>query len=863
MPSTAPGSSCLAGLALAVIGLVVPAVQGQGIDVEDQGLEQWAASRLAASFDAISSDLLEMDQVLVPELEIAFGLAQIATELDPSSSDAWRSLLDVSTLLGDDMEGAADSRRRALEALVKLDPRDSVVRLRLLLDRIDARPTAQERIAAYETLLTPENIDRLGAQASARLAFDLGLLQMRVGDTDAAATRVAQAVMLDPSFPQAAEMAAGIFRTVVPTPIDEAELLAIAWTASPSDEMIARVLGQLVLADGAFESAADILELAILLLPENTTNRASLIADRMLALWGADRAELALELFDRETRSRLARRKRVLLQEGYDPEEVKDLEVPPAPELALITAVIEARRGDPERREQAVTTLFRSFDFEQRDLARRALRMESDEDIPEERKATLRRAGRKRQAELYADEAWARAWFGWKPATAAQSGGDEDSSELLPEVAALTLKDLLDGAVKRGVLEPGQRNVVEGWEAISQDDFDRARLLLVPAAESSPYAEAGLALLDEVEGRRKEAARRYLDVFESRPGTLVGLWSRSRLEGMLGVEIPAPERAALMDEMLAATLPEAVGRAIRDPRHGVLAVRVEPTSLRQAAYGPLLIDVTLTNVSGLNLAIGPESPISPTVAIVADVADVVGLEGVSTALRQSRPVVVSIDRRFSLAPEESIELQIDLTRTRYGRYVALASIFGGSFKIRAVANFGVSPSGNITTGVFGREGLSPVFRVDGLNPLADDRYRRMAERMQSADSISDAKDVAALLELVLGTDPRLTDDEIRLQAIDAALALPPLARAWAMSHLPAGVPGSSRLVDRLVNDGSRASLALGLARFSLNRTSAPINAGLRSDDPLIRRMAEAAQELSALREQRDLNEVELDLGSGS
>ena len=66
-----------------------------------------------------------------------------------------------------------------------------------------------------------------------------------------------------------------------------------------------------------------------------------------------------------------------------------------------------------------------------------------------------------------------------------------------------------------------------------------------------------------------------------------------------------------------------------------------------------------------------------------------------------------------------------------------------------------------------------------------------------------------------------------------------------------------------MNDGSRASLALGLARFSLNRTSAPINAGLRSDDPLIRRMAEAAQKLSALREQRDLTEVELDLGSGS
>ncbi|MEE2972147.1 MAG: hypothetical protein VX672_03395, partial [Planctomycetota bacterium] len=347
MPSIVSGYSCLVGLVLAVVGGVASVARGQGIDVEDQGLEQWAAVRLAASFDAISSDFLERDQILIPHLEIAFGLAEIATELDPTSVDGWRSLLDVATLLQDDVEGAADARRRAVEALVKLDPRDSVVRLKLLVDRIDSRPIARERIAAYETLLTPENIDRLGTQASARLAFDLGLLQMRVGEADAAAQRVAQAVTLDPSFPQAAEMAAGIFRTVVPTPIDEAELLAVAWTASPSDSGLARILGRLVLADGAFEAAADILDLAMLLLPENSSTRTPLVADRMLALWGAGRVDLALELFDRESRNRVVRRKRALLQDGYDVEEVENLDIPPAPELALITAVIEARRGDP------------------------------------------------------------------------------------------------------------------------------------------------------------------------------------------------------------------------------------------------------------------------------------------------------------------------------------------------------------------------------------------------------------------------------------------------------------------------------------------------------------------------------------
>ena len=43
------------------------------------------------------------------------------------------------------------------------------------------------------------------------------------------------------------------------------------------------------------------------------------------------------------------------------------------------------------------------------------------------------------------------------------------------------------------------------------------------------------------------------------------------------------------------------------------------------------------------------------------------------------------------------------------------------------------------------------------------------------------------------------------------LALPPNARAWAMSQLLPGSQGVVRLVDRLVADGTKASMALALA----------------------------------------------------
>ena len=852
--------ACLLGLPLLLLtGLARPSV-AQGIDVETQNLESWSAERLAASFDAISTDLLGQPLVLTPQLILALGMAEIATDLDPESLEIWRRLFEVATALEADVEGAADARKRAIEALVRLDPDDPVMRLRLLLDRIESRPTAQARIEAYQTLLDPENLERLGNRAGSRLAFDLGLLQMRVGNLDAAANHVAQAVRLDPTFPQAAEMAAGMFRSVVPTPIDEAELITIAWTASPADGLLARTLGQLVLADGDFANAENILDLALDLTPEAAAIRSSVVADRMLALWGEGQAAEALALADRETRNRTTRRKRVLLGDGVDPDVVQATDIPPAPEIALIAAVIKARQNDPEAREAAVETLFRAYRFELLDLTLRVRKIQDDQDLPENRRTALMKAAAKRRAGLFADQAWARAWFGWQPTESAPVKDGEEAT-----ATRLSLKDLLDGAVQGGELDPNQRGVIEGWAAIEQEDFSQARLLLVPAAESSPYAEAGLAILDEVTGLRKEAATRYLAVYESRPGTLVGLWSRSRLEAMLGVGIPNTERSELMAEMLAQTLPDALGRAIRDPRHGVLSVTINPASLRQVAFEPTVVEIVITNVSGLELAIGPDSPIAPTIAVVADVADVVGIEDRPEAFRLSRPTVVSIDRRFSLPPQGSIRIELDLTQTSLARDIALASVFGGSFKLRAVVNFTVASSGNIDGGVFGREGTSSVFRVDGLDPLAGDRYLKMVRDMKSADTVADAKDIASMLGLVLprpGEDPDITDSEVLSRTIDACLGLPAIPRAWVMSFIIPGTPGTTRLVDGLVSDGGAASLALALSRFSATPTSAPINAGLKSDDVRIRRMAQAARDLATLAEvsrQNELVELELDV----
>ena len=863
---------------LGLLGLVLAVIQpshvfGQGVEVETRDLEQWSRSSLASSFDAISADLLYKPQILAPQLDLAFGLALVATELDPASESAWRRLLEVATALEADLPEAVAARRSAIEALVNLDPDDSVMRLRLLLDRIEERPTAQARVAAYEVLLSPENLPRLGNKAGARLAFDLALLQQRIGNLNAAAQRIAQAVGLDPSFPQAADMAAGLFRSVVPTPIDEAELLAIAFTASPGDDVIAKSLADLTLAAGAYDHADDLLELASLLQQTGSGNLEMLAADRILAMWGAHRLEDARALGASIARARTRTIKQQFLRQGMDPANVEKMVVPPSPEVALVLAVIEARNGDRMEKEKAVSTLFDSYRFNLAEFGRARRRLDEQPPLEDDglearrqqRQRTTMAAISKAEAGIYADQAWARAWFGWAPPTAVDEAASDETDASDGEkrpASRLSLDDLLKGAVRGDALDASQEQVIRGWAAMEQEEFDLARSLLTPASESSPYAEAGIALLDEVAGDRQQAARKYLAVYNARPGGLVGLWCRSRLEALLETQIPAPSQAGLMADMLRSTLPEAVGRVIRDPRHGLLALAIQPVAPRTSAFEPLVVTITLTNVSDLDLAIGPNSPIGPTLAIVPDVVEIAGLPSVPTINRQSKPTILAIDRRFSLESQESITFTVDLSGTLLAHDIALASIFGGSFKLRAVVNYTVASSMNIDVARFGREATTPVFRIDGIDPFQDGRIPGIMEGMKQARTIGDTKDIAMMLQLVmepLGGKAFLTDDTSRLATVEACLALPPVARAWTASLLLPGSSGIIRIVDRLVADGSRASMVLALSRFSQTPTASPIVAGLKSADPLIRRLAEASRELAEFAQlQKDKSVLDYD-----
>ncbi len=843
-------------IVVAFLGLMVGAIDrpvvGQGVQTEQLDLEAWATERLGTALPAVVGEVTGSPGLLPQQLTIAFGLAEIATEVTPDSAAAWRRLFDIATVLRSELPEADAAARRAAEALVRLDPEDAVMRFRVLVDRVEQRSTAEARVEALEKLLSPENIGRLGDLAAARIALDLGVLEMRIGNLDQAARRVVDSVNLDPSFPQAADMLAGLLRSASTTPVEEAELLAIAFTASPLDGVFARRLGQLALAEGAYSTAADVLDLALILTPGDAPFVDELAADLALALWGDGRADEAIELLDKAHRNREAQVRSQMVSKGADPEKARQVQIPPAPSLALVEAAIIGRSGGESDRQVAIETLFAAFRFESTRNARLAGLLAEDSELDEEQRTEGLETFRRRNLELTVDQAWARAWFGWKPTV------------LEGEPPPASLSDLIDRAVAGGVLQESQRRVIEGWWAIHQDDFVNARALLAPASAGSPYAAAGLALLEELEGSSKEAARTYLETYRSVPGELVGLWCRSRLQTLLGVEVPPPDRADAMSRIVADTLPEAVGRALRDPRHGVLSVQVDPVSLRFPAFGAIPVDITITNVSGLDLAIGPDGPILPTLALVADTHDLpINRSLLLSSAESDRPeiVVLPIDRQFRLDSQASIRIRVDLTSTRLARILSLQSCFSGTLRLRAVVNYSAAPRGAIDAGLFGREGRSPVFRVDGLLPVDEVRATAMLAGIRDPRTVDAARNIAAVLAIT-GVGPGAFPGpaaDAQLQAIDAFQDLPRRAQAWVMAVLPSGLSAPTRLIDRLVTD-DELGLPLALARYASTPTSAAIVRGLESSDPRIRRMAEAARDLAFRREEAATREFGLPQG---
>jgi len=748
-------SGCLA-LSM-VLGPVRPAMPAS---TDSPTIDRMLASEFSRYVRvAAGSDLMERST-----FESAIHLAEVVTELQPDDPASWTLMLDVATIAE-----AEAHRSEAIRNLVRLDPTNERARLLRLQDVIESYQTAEERIRAYDTFLSEENVQAIGAGVASRLAYDYAIMLRQVGDLEGFARWLAASVAIDESNHTAAALAAGYFALNIDDPYAEAELLVDVLLADPTDYGTMLTLAQRLLENGAYTSATRLYRIAMS--GRESINRflsPGTFADMLIAMWGAGRIDAAMTALDqRQHLSDVMAQNRALIDD---------------PSLTRVD-VAHGREDDPGNPNDYVVEKVRGTLSTDVSLVRSAIFADRSEAEQQRAYEQLRSSYRMAIERLEADDAttatalaakwveyaFALLWFGDDTATAQSALEEADVLSPLSDLARRRYDALI--ALRSGELE----SALALTGAVAENDDNLAMLIRAEALQ-------GL-------GREKSAAQLWFELARAEPGTLIGVWSDVRLRRALGQNLPIDETAQRLEELIASIPRTFDGFPARPETFCTL--QIESVQPSYDAFDPVFVRLRIMNHYGRAFAIDPNGPIRPTVAIVPD-----GRMTNYRGAEQQRPIIVDIGRRLRVGPYESYDVIVDLRTYPIGQHLNEFSLAGAVVRVRGFTNFaGLPPKGEVVEGLLGVRTESNRFRIEGQrvdDAWVDATVMRIQDRTQETPEI--LKDIAFLAQVArLGqqtdvvTAPNVTPERVDIctdVVIDAFPTLSPTAQAWLLMTLP-------------------------------------------------------------------------------
>lgn len=750
-------------------------------------LEEAGRLRLARLITRTALELLRLPEPTATDYRVALALSEWATDLAPDWLEGWRTFLQIASVAESVDDQGPERLRRALSAIVRLDPRDQVARLRLLSLAVDRYGTVEERVSAYERLLSRENLSKLGGPVASRLALELALLLYRNGDIDGFAARLAEAVALDPANPAATEMAAGFLRHRVGDPVGEAELALAAAVANPANLEPLQTLATLCLSNGAFAASQRLYGLVLPLMPVQRQAIAEASAGLALSEWALGSTPAAIAIIDKRQRDldQIVREEARLQDPDFDLAEADQIRVPPNRQLSTLKAVILRSIGSPEADAAVGEALL-------------AIRLEAD---------LMARQGDSPQvgrgiAELALESVGMLLWL----------GADVDG--------AVGMYEQLVESVRIG---DSARARIEGWIALRRGDAAKAVELLEPLAAVDAISSLGLAQAYMDLDRRSDAARQYLEIWRRVPGSAMGVWSRDRLAGLLGRAVPASPTAESL-ESLVRGLPRTYDRLLSE-RERAVGVIIRPKKTSFGPLEPVEVDVEITNLTDLPLSISSAGPIEPNLAIIANAT-------VSQLQRPvaSPPLVVPISGVLRLEPRERVVVPVDLSLTAFGEVLDRTALSGSTVGCRVLTNFRPVSGGALQPAVLGAKAESPQIRVDGVRVSAGWVENALAA-IATPDGDEDLVFMNLLAAVGAATDNATeappeefaTLNEIWPKMRAAWQQLDPASRGWLLASFPA-IPskGVAEIVD-LARSSREPATVLG---YLLGRVRSP-------DDPVL------------------------------
>lgn len=736
-------------------------------------------------------------------LQTAALLALEAAALTPDDAEVWRLVLRIADLQDRTATEPNPIALQALSNIARLDPADDTVTLRRLRLSVDRRGTAEEKLAAYELLLSDKNLASLPASVASHLALDAArLLLEREGATPAYAAKLASAASLDPSNHAAAEEAALFYLDRVnDDPAGAAETMIAVVLSDPGDLEWQTALAHHLLNNGAYRGAARLYQSARRIALAASDDIGDVAVDLAIAQWASGDSVGALRTLDERQRqlNMIEAQRRLLEDSTLTPLDVDDV-VAPTPRLVAATrAIIVATGGNAEATALVVEAASAAFDAE------------------------IALATEKSQADPIRLE---QLWF---------------KMALAPVERAEAM--MADPALSEQ-LSPTAADRVRGWLHWRHGRHAEAIALLEPLRSDDPVAQLGLGLAYVSAGSTKEGARELLAVVRRMPGTLIGAWAGTELSRLLGQRVTISPIATELERLID-TVPAEFDRMVSEPGR-LLAVQIQLAKQRFAVFEPATATISLINRSPLPLAIHPSGPILPQAAILSSV-----LIPTMPQVAHFPALVVDIDRRISLKPGERLEIPVRLTGSSFGDSMLVSPLMGASIRLSIMTNFVVTPTA-ITPGLLGTRNEAPTFRVEGIR-ITPEWVSETALSVENPDSLEDILALAALCTLSGAPQeeqgPNQSDEAKALisSAVSAVrLAYPKLDdfwAAWMLSMLPKTSPARDVVLENARSRDSRAVRIMYLVHQVDSIDDPMLKSAKAGDDPLLKGLAELVESL--------------------
>ena len=760
------------------------------------------SQRLATELLRYGNDIIVIRPVTVESIELAKYFFMEAARLHPNDPQIASRLLEMALLAED-----RDLVERATKLLLASDPSNQAAQLRRLLQAVDRYQHADERIKAYELLLSDSNVETIGKVMGSRIALKLALLHRRVGDIDEFSRWLGRSIDLDPFYSEAVAMGSGFFQSRVEDPFVSVELLVTLLLADPTDSSTPPVLAHLLMDSGAYEAARRMYRLAVAkLMARGEGANGDLLADLAIAEWASGDAESALNVIQSRQMEadRLYREMTKQESPSLSPIELARMEAPLTPTLAATRAVIMNERGGEEA-DDALSSLIETYQGAMIILA-------SQKDTSTE------------QAWALIELAWLVLWL----------DGDVDE-----------VQSWLNQAQKLAPMDEKALQRFDGWISYRRGFDEDAAATLEPLAKDDPAAKLGLALIRSDQGRRQDAARLLLDLVRTDAGSLIGVWSRDRLAAMLGTPIPMTDEAVRMTELIDA-IPTAFDRYPSDPRLA-FSIDVEPRIETVSPYDPVILDIKLMNHAPMPLAISPEGPIKELMLLEPIVQTPHEIPMSLT------PIVVDLGGRLRLEPYEHITIPFDLRTTWVGSLLNRSPVKGSTVLTTGIVNFRVSNqtmNGRtvFAPGLLGSEVTGRAIHVEGVR--VDDAW--VARTITDARSgIIDADLLANLAVLTHVVRQNQSMPKVDSQIIDQAKPIvidtfdrfDELQKAWFISVSAQGEMMNPINAIVLQGDEDLPKMIHLLRMLELGRpdellTNPFLLSSLRSDNLRIKQLAE-------------------------